>query len=86
MLDNKITRLAADWFQVPCCRSRLNSGDVFILDQGTMLYQWNGSGSNKDERFKAMQFLINLKSERGSAKTETLEEADTSDSVSHDNI
>lgn len=66
--------------EVPCCRTRLISGDVFILDQGTMLYQWNGSGSNKDERFKAMQFLINLKSERGKADSETLEEADTSDS------
>lgn len=67
--------------QVPCCRSRLNSDDVFILDQGTQLYQWNGTGCNKDEKFKAMQYLMNLKGERGDAKSETLEEADTSDSV-----
>jgi len=67
--------------EVPCCRSRLNSGDVFILDQGTTLYQWNGSGANKDEKFKAMQYLNNLKSERGGkAKAHTLEEATTDDS------
>lgn len=66
--------------EVPCCRTRLNSDDVFILDQGTQLYQWNGTGCNKDEKFKAMQYLIKLKGERGDASSETLEEADTSES------
>lgn len=65
--------------EVPCCRSRLVSGDVFILDLGTTLYQWNGSGSNKDERMKAMMYLNNLKTERGKAKSEVIEEASTSD-------
>jgi len=60
--------------EVPLAKARIHSGDVFILDLGRTLYQWNGSGSSKDERFKAMQYLNLLKSERGSAKTETLEE------------
>ena len=38
--------------QVPCTRCRLNSDDVFIYDGGLKIYQWNGSGANKDERFK----------------------------------
>jgi gelsolin len=66
--------------EVPCNRARLNSDDVFILDLGTQLYQWNGTGCNKDEKFKAMQYLQKLRSERGKATSETLEEADTPES------
>ena len=36
--------------EVPCCRTQLKSDDVFIYDAGQTLYQWNGAGSNKDER------------------------------------
>ncbi|KAI0221917.1 Gelsolin-like protein 2 [Lamellibrachia satsuma] len=60
--------------EVPLCSSRLNSNDVFILDLGLKLYQWNGTDCNKDERFKAMQFLSELKSERGNADSETLDQ------------
>ncbi|OWF42510.1 gelsolin-like protein 2 isoform X2 [Mizuhopecten yessoensis] len=60
--------------EVPLCRSSLNTNDVFILDLGREIYQWNGSDSSKDERFKAMSFLSQLKAER-SAKSETLEES-----------
>ncbi len=31
------------------------AGDVFILDMGLTLYQWNGSGANKYEKFKALE-------------------------------
>lgn len=66
--------------EVPCSRDRLLSGDVFILDLGLTLYQWNGSGSNKDERFKALQYFQKLKSERpGKAKAETIDEESISD-------
>ena len=34
------------------CRDSLDNTDVYILDLGLKLYQWNGSGSNKDERMK----------------------------------
>jgi len=63
--------------EVPLARARIHSGDVFILDLGLTLYQWNGSGSNKDERFKAMQYLNTLKSDRGKAEAETIEEDST---------
>ncbi|XP_062521639.1 gelsolin-like protein 2 [Corticium candelabrum] len=66
---------------VPLFRESLNSGDVFILDLGLDIYQWNGSSCNKDERFKALQYLQQLKSDRGGKpKVETLNEADISSS------
>lgn len=64
--------------EVPLAKSRLNAGDVFILDLGLTLYQWNGSGSNKDERFRAAQYLQELQSERGNAATETFDEGEIS--------
>lgn len=64
--------------EVPLCRGRLNPDDVFILDSGSKLVQWNGSGSNKDERFKAMVYLSDMKSERGACESETVEEGDES--------
>lgn len=65
--------------EVPLSPSRLNSDDVFILDLGTTLYQWNGTGCNKDEKFQATQFLVNLRSERGKSSSETLEQETTPD-------
>lgn len=70
------TRKSITVKEVPLSPNRLNSNDVFILDLGKQLYQWNGSGCNKDEKFKAMQYLTQLKGER-SATSETLDEDDT---------
>lgn len=60
--------------EVPRRRSKLDSTDVYLLDLGTTIYQWNGAGSNKNERWKAMMFLQAMKSERGRARSETLDE------------
>jgi len=60
--------------EVPLSKKRLNGDDVFILDLGKTIYQWNGKGANKNEKFKAAQFLNGLKAERGHVKTEVLEE------------
>ncbi|BFZ08113.1 hypothetical protein BsWGS_11152 [Bradybaena similaris] len=61
--------------EVPLNKKQIKSDDVFILDLGTSIYQWNGSGSNKDERFKAGQFCQLLESERnGRAKADVLDE------------
>lgn len=66
--------------EIPRQKERLDSGDVYILDLGLMIYQWNGSGSNKDERMRAAQYLVALKSERaGKSKSEVLEEAEVED-------
>jgi len=40
------------YLQVPAAKSRLNPGDVFILDMGLKVYQWNGSGSSAFEKNK----------------------------------
>lgn len=72
------TRKHVEVREVPRNKSRLDSGDVFILDLGLQIYQWNGSGSNKDERMKAMQYCIKLKDERsGKASSEVLDEGST---------
>jgi gelsolin len=63
--------------EVPLARSRVKSDDVYILDLGMLLYQWNGNKSNKDERFKAMQYLENLKNERTGERAEVIEEDNT---------
>lgn len=37
----------------------LKQDDVFILDMGNKIYQWNGRGSNKDERMKvSITFMV----------------------------
>lgn len=63
--------------EVPLCKERLNHNDVFILDLGLNIFQWNGSSSSKDEKFKAMQYLQNIRSDRPKAETETLEDENT---------
>jgi gelsolin len=67
--------------QVPAAKSRLNSGDVFILDMGLTIYQWNGSGASAFEKNKAVQFMNNFKAERSGKRIEVdvLEENNTSD-------
>ena len=42
-------------------RKSLDSTDVFILDLGLEIYQWNGKTCNKDEKFKAVQYLQQIK-------------------------
>lgn len=46
----------------------LNSGDVFIADNGMEIYQWNGSKANGQEKAKSMQFANAMASERKGAK------------------
>jgi len=59
-------------------KANINSGDVFILDMGLELYQYNGKDASKDEKFKAMQFMQKIRSERnGRPKTEVLDEEST---------
>ena len=37
---------------MPASASRLDSGDVFILDMGLTIYQWNGTGASIFEKNK----------------------------------
>jgi gelsolin len=43
--------------EVPLSRRMLDSTDVYILDLGLTIFQWNGSGANKDEKFSATQYV-----------------------------
>ncbi|KAL4226170.1 hypothetical protein ACF0H5_014157 [Mactra antiquata] len=60
--------------EIPKCQANLDITDVFILDLGLKLYQWNGTDSNKEEKMKGLQYLKELQNERGGkCKTETLD-------------
>ncbi|KAL3870549.1 hypothetical protein ACJMK2_038602 [Sinanodonta woodiana] len=64
--------------EIPRNAALLDGSDVYILDLGLKLYQWNGATSNKDERYKAMQHLHHLKNERGGKCTsDVLDETDS---------
>jgi len=54
----------------------LNSGDVFILDKGLDIYQWNGSKAGPMEKMKGAQLARALDDERkGVPKVHVFEEA-----------
>lgn len=67
--------------QVPAAKSQLNSGDVYILDLGLTIYQWNGSGASAFEKNKGVQFLNTIKADRSGKRIDVhvLEEDSTSD-------
>lgn len=74
LLQFKGSRKSVALRERPCSKHSLDGGDVFILDMGLDIYQWNGDTSNKDERMRAMQYLQQLKSERGRARSETIDQ------------
>jgi gelsolin len=67
--------------QVPAAKTRLTQGDVFVLDLGLTIYQWNGSGASAFEKNKAMEYIRDLKVTRSgkAIKTEVLEGESVSD-------
>jgi len=63
--------------QVPMERGSLNSGDVFILDNGLNIYQFNGKKSSPSERSKGAQIARAIDDERkGLATVHVFEEGD----------
>lgn len=61
-------------------RGALNSNDVFILDLGNQIYQFNGSASNMFEKTKANQYITKLLENRIGKRCQriVLDENDTS--------
>lgn len=52
--------------QVKFATDSLNSGDVFILDQGMKIFQWNGKEANKYEKVKGLDMVTQIRDqERG---------------------
>jgi len=63
--------------QVDLERASLNSGDVFILDMGLKIYQWNGRQAGPQEKQKGAVMSRALVDERkGRPKLSVLEESD----------
>jgi len=60
--------------EVPLARDSLNQGDVFVLDNGLMVYQWNGCKSSPNERRKAAEIVVDIRSNRAKSNTEVLED------------
>eukprot|EP00475_Leptophrys_vorax_P038484 TRINITY_DN67_c0_g2_i1.p1 TRINITY_DN67_c0_g2~~TRINITY_DN67_c0_g2_i1.p1 ORF type:complete len:400 (-),score=131.38 TRINITY_DN67_c0_g2_i1:49-1191(-) len=50
--------------EVGCSAASLNQGDVFILDAGLELYQWNGTDSAIPEKRKANEVVAQIRDER----------------------
>ncbi|XP_020605063.1 severin-like [Orbicella faveolata] len=51
--------------EVKLKKDYLNNDDVFLIDLGLKIYQWNGDNSNKNERFEAGKHANQLRSDRG---------------------
>ena len=57
-LFNQITLDCSLWIQVPVHCDSLNHGDVFILDNGSRIWVWCGSESNRGERRKVCTDIV----------------------------
>jgi len=68
--------------QVPMEKASLNSGDVFILDAGLQVMQWNGSKAGPSEKAKGAQVCRALGDERkGKPALTVYEEGDRDDAA-----
>jgi len=61
--------------EVPRSVESLDTADVFVMDMGLTLIQWNGVKSNKDERIRAHKIMREIAEERsGKVQTAVVEE------------
>jgi len=66
--------------QVEMSSKSLNSGDVFILDAGLDIYQWNGRKAGPQEKAKGAQMSRAIDDERaGKPQVHVIEEGEKSD-------
>lgn len=65
--------------QVPVSVASLNSGDVFLLDTGRTVTQWNGRHASRAEKAKALDVALAVKSEEhfGKSSLVAIDESDT---------
>jgi len=67
--------------EVPLKKGNLNSEDVFVVDCGLRIYQFNGETANKDEKFRATMYVTQIKGERmGKPRLDILDEQSISPS------
>jgi len=66
--------------EVPAERKSLNMGDVFILDTGLEVFQWNGTSANVWEKRKAEEIIKKILADRlGKAKRINLDGLESND-------
>jgi gelsolin len=75
----KVSKSRITCTQISAKRGNLKSEDVFIIDNGNKIYQWNGEKCSHDEKFKAAQEVSRLKGHRGKSIVESLDEDATAD-------
>lgn len=56
--------------QVPLNVLSLNEGDVFVLDCGRSIYQWNGKDASRTEKAKALEVTRRIRDEERGGKAE----------------
>jgi len=69
LLHIKGTQKALKISEVKCAAASLNTGDVFVLDLGLQIIQWNGKTAGIFEKRKANEIIQNLKKERNGKPT-----------------
>jgi len=60
--------------EVGMWKERINHDDVFILDAGLRVIQFNGRNANKDEQMKGAQYCAKLRNDRPKCKVEVSDE------------
>jgi len=60
--------------EIPLKKGNLGSDDVFLIDNGAVIYQYNGSQCSADEKFKAATVANRMKGDRKNALVESIDE------------
>jgi len=58
--------------QVELSYKSLNQGDVFILDAGLKLYQWNGTEASRQEKAKGVEVIRRIRDNERGARAEII--------------
>jgi len=74
----KVSRTKISCTEISAKKGNLKSKDVFIIDSGNKIYQWNGAECSHDEKFKAAQETSRIKGHRGKCHLSSLDENSTS--------
>ena len=70
-IANGKTKRVIKCTEIGLYRSNLNTDDVFIIDTGKILYQYNGAMCSADEKFKAAAEIANIRNNRGTGCSES---------------
>jgi gelsolin len=62
--------------EVPLAVSSLNGGDVYILDLGKTIWQWNGKTSSAYEKNRAAEYVRKMQADRKFAPIKVVEQGD----------